>query len=66
LMLELKLVEKDKNRNVPTPYVALTMVVPPDIAKTIPELMTSNWRLALFGVKIKDDKGGKKNVPRKN
>ena len=53
ILLELKLVEKDKDRKVPTPYVKAEIVIPHDIGKNIKEVLTSEWKLVLLGVKYK-------------
>ncbi|MEK6879556.1 MAG: hypothetical protein AABY22_08115 [Nanoarchaeota archaeon] len=55
LLLSVKLVEKDKDRkNIKTPYVKIELLVPHDIAVSVPQFLKSDYRLALFGFKVKD------------
>lgn len=52
LLLGVKLVEKD-SRKIKKPYVSIELVVPHDIAISVPQFLKSEWKLALFGLKIK-------------
>lgn len=53
VMLKMNLVEKDKDRTVPTPYVKIEILVPREVGTTINEVLKSDWKLALLGVKFK-------------
>jgi hypothetical protein len=54
LLLSLKLVEKD-DRKIPTPYIKMEIFVPPEVGKSIKEVLSSDWSLALLGVKYKKE-----------
>jgi len=54
VLLELKQIKHHKQD-----CVRMSLIVPIEIGKTIPEIINSDWRLALFGVKHKKTKGGK-------
>ena len=51
VLLGLKLVEKDKDRKINTPYVKAEILIP--IGHTIKDVFNSEWRLVLLGVKYK-------------
>lgn len=51
LLLGMTLVEKDKDRKAPTPYVKIEVYVPQEVGKTIGEVMNSEWKLGLIGIK---------------
>lgn len=53
LLLGVKLVEKD-NRKVKKPYVSIELLIPHDIAMSVPSFLKSEWKLALLGLKIKN------------
>lgn len=54
LLLKLTLVQKDTDRkNVKAPYVKAEILIPKEIGKTVPEVMNSDWKLLLMGVKQK-------------
>lgn len=53
LLFGMKLVEKDKDKKVVTPYVKIEIVVPREVGTTIRDVMTSEWHLGLIGIKYK-------------
>ena len=53
VLLGMKLIEKDKERKVPVPYVKVEIYIPQEVGKTIGEVLKSDWRLALKGIKYK-------------
>lgn len=54
LLLSIKLVEKD-DRKIPTPYIKMEIFVPPEVGKSINEVLSSDWSLALMGIKYKKE-----------
>jgi hypothetical protein len=53
VLLSMKLVEKDKDRKDLTPYITIEIVIPKEVGKTIGEVMNSEWKLGLIGIKNK-------------
>lgn len=55
LLLQLKLVEKDKRR-LKTPYLKAEIIIPHKVATSIKEYFNSGWKLCILGVKTADGK----------
>lgn len=61
LLLQLKLVEKDKDRkNVTTPYIKAEILIPYEVGRSVASVLSSDWKLALLGIKFKKKKKVKK------
>ena len=53
ILLGMKLVEKDKDRKITTPYVKVELLIPREVGTSIKEVLNSEWKLGLIGIKGK-------------
>jgi hypothetical protein len=52
ILLSVKTVERDKDRTVKTPYCKVELLIPHQVATTLPDLLKSDWKLGLIGIRF--------------
>lgn len=55
-LLKLTMVKKDNLRNVKEPYVKAEIFIPQEVGKTVAEVISSKWTMALLGIKYERKK----------